>query len=144
MQLELYADAHHLIEPCSNIRLNFKHTRGFFAELAHLSEKQSFVLKALKSSGEEEISFIASFDERYYFENLGASIPPSKRYKFGALETKIPLDIYKPVKINHFEPRVNLPYFHYFTHLNGDSASQVWHFLRRTGGSGEYAWKSSD
>lgn len=39
---------------------------------------------------------------------------------------------------------MNLPLLNYFTHLNGDSPSQVWNFLRRNGGSGEYAWKSSD
>ena len=68
----------------------------------------------------------------------------AKRYKFENLETRVPLDIYKPVRINHFDPKVNLPYLNYFSHKNGDPASQVWHFLRRNGGSGEYAWKSSD
>ncbi len=46
--------------------------------------------------------------------------------------------------INHFEPRVLLPWLNYFTHANGDPASQMWSFQRRKGGSGEYAWRSAD
>lgn len=52
------------------------------------------------------------------------------------------VEIFSPVKINHFEQFVNLPYFHHFTHTNGDQATQMWRFEERNGGSGEYAWKS--
>ncbi len=61
VRLELYADAHHLIEPCSNIKLNFKHTPGYFAEVAGTA-KERYVLRALKTNSDKEVTLRASFD----------------------------------------------------------------------------------